>query len=176
MGDTAMKYIVISVLVLSLAACGSSDKDTTKMTVDGKDVTIEKSGDGDNATISMKGENGEAVNIATGGAAAGGAMPAGVAAYPGAKSVMNMSGNEGGKTGGMAVLETSDSPDKVLAFYKAEAAKLGMTSNVSETKTSTDGAASYSYAAKSSDKKSGLMVTIAQKDGKTSITLMGGQE
>jgi hypothetical protein len=171
-----MKYMIISALALSLAACGDSDKTTTKMTIDGKDVTIKQSGEGDNATVSVKGENGEDVNISTGAAAAGSAMPAGVAAYPGAKSVMNISGNQDGKVGGMSVLETGDSPDKVLAFYKAEAAKLGMTSNVSETKTSTDGAASYSYAAKSSDKKSGLMVTIAQKDGKTSITLMGGQE
>jgi hypothetical protein len=171
-----MKYIIISAAALSLAACGGSDKDTTKMTVDGKDVTIEKSGDGESATMSMKGENGEAVNITTGDAAAGGALPGGYASYPGAKSVMNMSGNEGGKQGGVSVLETTDSPDKVIAFYKAESARLGMNKDAVETRSTADGQAAYSYAAKSGDGKTGIAITVANKDGKTSVTLMGGQE
>jgi major membrane immunogen (membrane-anchored lipoprotein) len=170
-----MKYIMIFALAVSLAACGSSEK-TTTMELDGKDVTIKQSGDGEDASISMKGADGEAVNITTGGAAAGGALPAGVASYPGSKALMSMTGNQDGKAGGMTVLETTDSPDKVLAFYKAEAAKQGLTADVSETKTTADGQAAYSYAAKSADKKMGLMVTIGSKDGKTQVTLMGGSE
>jgi hypothetical protein len=169
-----MKYVLISALTVLLASCGGS-KETTITTSDGKDITIKQTGDGESATITAKGENGEVGTLTTGAAAAGSALPAGVATYPGAKNMMTMSGNEGGKSGGMAVLETSDAPEKVIAFYKAEAARKGLTKDVSETTSNSNGEAMSTYSAKSED-GTGLMVAVGTKDGKTSITIMGGKE
>ncbi len=160
--------------VLVLSACGGGDE-TTITTADGKDVTIKSSGDGEDANISIKGENGETATFNAGASAAGGTLPAGVAAYPGAKSTMTMSGSEGGKKGGVAVLETTDSPDKVIAFYKAEATSKGLTKDVVEANSNSEGEVASTYSAKSGD-GTGLVVTAAQKDGKTTITVMGGQE
>ena len=169
-----MKKYGIAVLALALSACGGGE-DVANVNIDGKDVSIKSSGNGEDANISIKGANGETATINTGAAAASGAMPAGVAAYPGAKSTVTMTGSEGGKKGGMAVLETPDAPDKVIAFYKAEAARMGFTQEVSEINSNSDGEAASTYTAKGSD-GTGLVVTAALNDGKTIITIMGGQQ
>jgi hypothetical protein len=50
-------------------------------------------------------------------------LPLGLPFYPGARIMMNATG----EFGGMVTMATTDAPDKVNSFYEAQAEKLGMT-------------------------------------------------
>ncbi len=163
-------------LPLALAGCGGGKTETTITTQDGQKVTVTKAGGDENATITAVNDKGETATITTGNAAAGGKLPGGVGLYPGAKQTANMMGEQDGKTGGVAVLETSDAPDKVVAYYKAEAQKLGFTKNVSNMNTTSDGKTATTFTAEGADGKSGIVVTATADGGKTTVTIMGGQQ
>ena len=123
-----MKKLALLLAIGSLAACGS-EPTTTITTSDGQKAEISQTGQNE-ATV--KTEDGTTATFSTGAAAAK-SLPLGVSAYPGATVTANISGSRpDGKGGAMVTMTTSDVPDKVTAFYKAVAAKRGMTSKVQE--------------------------------------------
>jgi hypothetical protein len=123
-----MKKLALLLATGSLAACGS-EPTTTITTSDGQKAEISQNGQNE-ATV--KTEDGTTATFSTGAAAAK-SLPLGVPVYPGATITANISGSRAdGKGGAMVTMTTSDVPDKVTAFYKAEAAKRGMKTKSNE--------------------------------------------
>ena len=117
-----MKQILPFFVLAALTAC-SSEPTTTVTTADGQKAEITQTNPGE-ATV--KTEDGTTATFSTG-AAASKALPLGVAVYPGAKVTANISGSRAdGKGGAMVTMTTADKPDKVTAYYKAEAEERGM--------------------------------------------------
>lgn len=116
------------VLALALAAC-SPEREVASGTVTdpetGEKSTYAVSQKGEDTVMRVKTDDGEA-HIETG---EGVRMPMGLPAYPGANSTGGMSvtatGEAGGGLNGMVAFETRDAPEKVIAFYRAAAARAG---------------------------------------------------
>ncbi len=161
--------ILILAPVLLLAACGSNDKTVTVKGEDGKDVTMTVGSEDETTTI--KSEDGEAV-IRKG--AEGASFPEFAPQYPGSTvtASMNFSG-KGDEKGSMVTQETSDAPDKVMAFYKTKLTEAGKKIAM-ESKTAEGGLMAVEGSAGS--QKGGMMIIIGKgEDGKTSIAFTGGQ-
>ena len=115
----------IALFVLALTACGGSNDDAATVAATDGSVTIDNDDDG---TLTIYGDDAQAV-VKTGAAASGGTadnLPDGFTAYPGAKIVLSVEGDQGGKGGGMIAMETSAPPAKVIAFYRRQAQNAGM--------------------------------------------------
>jgi ankyrin repeat protein len=81
--------------------------------------------------------------------------------YEGAKIIRStMQGNRG-----LASIETNDSPEKVMNFYKAEMISKGWSVKTAVAKSNVASLSMYK-------EKKGLLLTAGQRSGKTSITLM----
>jgi hypothetical protein len=163
-----MRYLILAPALL-LAACGSNDKTVTIKGDDGKDMTMTVGED--DGTTTIKTEDGEAV-IRQG--VAGAKFPAFAPQYPG--SLVTASANFSGKdneSGSMVTQETTDTPDKVMAFYKGKLTEAGMKIAM---ETNTPEGGMMAVESKEGGKKGGMMIII-NKDagGKTSITFTGGQ-
>jgi hypothetical protein len=129
-----MHKIAISLAILSLVvACKPS---TPSYTVTdpktGEKTKISVSEKGDNKTVTVSSPEGKGtISVTTDGDVPKG-LPAYVPPYPGAKYtgsfVSDMQGTpkEGAVSGGMMSFSTTDSADKVLAFYKAAFARAGL--------------------------------------------------
>lgn len=122
-------FALMIVPVLALAACGKDTDTTTIKGADGQTVTIETDRDGDGpARMEATNENGEKVTATMGGAGTAwpADAPAYAAAYPGATVTSVIDTTSGDKGGSMATFQTSDAPEKVIAHYKALAARAGL--------------------------------------------------
>jgi len=81
--------------------------------------------------------------------------------YEGAKIIRStMQGNRG-----LAAMETNDSPEKVMNFYKTEMTSRGWSVKTAVAKSNVASLSMYK-------EKKGLLLTAGQRSGKTSITLM----
>jgi len=81
--------------------------------------------------------------------------------YEGAKIIRStMQGNRG-----LAAMETNDSPEKVMKFYKAEMISKGWSVKTAVSKGKVASLSMYK-------EKKGFLLTAGQRSGKTSITLM----
>ncbi|WEK46624.1 MAG: hypothetical protein P0Y56_16705 [Candidatus Andeanibacterium colombiense] len=105
-----MKKFAILGAALAVCACGPSAK-------------VQKSGD--EATITLN--NGGEKSTITSGKSAPAALPAGFTLYPGAEVSSNVTMKGGDGTMTIVSMGTGDGVDKVAAFYKAQAAKAGIT-------------------------------------------------
>jgi hypothetical protein len=159
--EIAMRYSGILVAALVLAACGQSEKKTTIVTDDGKKMTITSDGANvENGSATITTEDGDKVTFGSGAAAAKN-LPLGVPVYPGAEVKANISGKRAdGKGGAMVTMTTSDTPDKVAAFYKAEAAKRGMNLKAQESMIGN----MASFSAENADEEK-LVATITPGEG-----------
>jgi hypothetical protein len=166
--EIIVKYSGILIAAMALAACGQSEKKTTITTEDGKTVTISANGnDAENGTATITTDDGDKVTFGSG-PASGKNLPLGIPVYPGAEVKGNITGAGGdGKGGAMVIMTTSDAPDKVAAFYKAEAEKRGMTSKSSETMIGN--MASFSA---ENDKAEKLVATITPGEGGQSQVML----
>jgi len=137
--------------LLALAACGPREKAETVVTdkgPGGETVTVTSP----SGTVTVT--DGGGMTVTSGGATAGdAAFPL---AYPGGQQVMDVNSNDNGKPGRLYGFNTSDSPEKVMAFYKAKAEAAGM----KETATVTTGE-SLTYGA--SGEKGDFAVVIARQ-------------
>ncbi len=154
---------------LMLAACGSNDKTVTIKDGDGKDQTITVSED--DSTTTLKSEDGQAVIRQGDDAAKGAAFPDHAPQYPGSavKSSANFSGKDG-QSGAMVVQETSDAPDKVLAFYRDKVKAAGK--KVSMETTTPEGGM---IAVEDVGGKGGMMIMVGREGEKTQISYLAGQ-
>ncbi|WP_336980442.1 hypothetical protein [Altererythrobacter fulvus] len=158
-----MRKLVILCGALALAACGS-EKSGTVETKDGTaEYTVDTEGDG--GTMTIKTKDGE-VNFQSGSNAGDVDLPNGFTVYPAAEVVTNakMSGDTGSSVN--LIMNTSASPDQVVAFYRkqAEAAGVEISSEMSMDKVRIVGGQS----------KDGLNFSVhvsPGEDGKTTVSL-----
>jgi hypothetical protein len=106
--------IVVISLVLLLAGCNRSK---TVSTPSG-DVKVEESGKTGQSTLTLTGKNGESMTISSEGGKLPDDYPKDVPVASGAKIVMASSMNSADHRGSSLVLESADSCDKTVAFYK----------------------------------------------------------
>lgn len=166
-----MRLALIGMTALALAACGEKKTEKTITTADGSTIKVERKDGTDSAKITATSANGTAT-MTTGGA---GQWPPGLAdyapAYPGGEVGASFSGSSNDGAGGMVTFTTSDSPDKVVEFYKARAASAGL-SDVS----SMDINGAKMFGAK--DEKTGrsLSIQASVADGKTTAAVTFGTD
>lgn len=166
-----MKSITTLVVLFALAGCGAKKTEQTIATADGSTIKVEQKDGEAAAKITATSANGTAT-MTTGGA---GQWPAGLAdyapAYPGGEVGASFSGSSNDGAGGMVTFTTSDSPDRVVEFYKARAAAAGL-SDVS----SMDINGAKMFGAK--DEKTGrsLSIQASVADGKTTAAVTFGTD
>lgn len=170
-----MKRLAITLIALmvplALAACGEKKTQQTITNADGSTIKVEQQEGEGSAKITSTSAEGTATMM-TGG---GGEWPAGLAdyapAYPGGEVGASFAGSSKDGAGGMVTFTTSDSPDKVVTFYKARAAAAGL-SDVS----TMDINGAKMFGAK--DEKTGRVLSIQASiaDGKTTAAVTYGTD
>ena len=171
-----MRSLILFTAVLALSAC-SNDASTTVKTEDGKEIRITADGDNtsESGTITFEGKDGEGGKITFGDEAAKQGLPLGMPIYPGAEVKGAFSGGDAKGKGGMATVMTSDSPAKVVAFYKEEAVKRGMKVK-SESTSKSDKGETSTFSAEGTD-GGNLVITATPGDGgKTTAMILGGSK
>lgn len=158
-------------LALALSACGGEKAEQRITTSDGSTIKVQE-GDGEGeAKITASNAEGSAT-MTTGGA---GQWPAAAAsyapAYPGGAVSASFAGSSKEASGGMVTFTTSDSPDKVIAFYKAKAEEAGL-GQVS----SMDINGAKIFGAKDEQSGRSLSIQANVTDGKTSAAVTFGTD
>lgn len=162
------RSVAVMAFLLALAACG--EKETASGTVVGADgekanyKVTEKDGE---SKLTIKSDKGNA-EITTG--TDGTALPDGFTLYPGATvtSSMRMTNSEKGKAGTVMSFETTDMPDKVVAYYRSVAEKAGYKID-GEVKTGEMEMLNGKTPANSS-----FTLTVNREQDKTNVSLIGG--
>jgi len=118
-----MTLALITPIALALAACGSE----TSGTIEGEDgetgeYTIDRATGEASATI----ETAEGTTTLRSGSDVPVDLPAGFSLYPGANVLSNTVVKQGDGSGNLVTLTSDDSPEKVAAFYKAQAEEAGL--------------------------------------------------
>lgn len=112
--------------LFALAACGEKTSQPTSTTADGSAIKAEQESGERTAKITATSADG-AATMTAGGA---GRWPAGLAdyapPYPGGEVGASFAGSSQDGAGGMVTFTTTDSPEKVVGFYKARAATAGL--------------------------------------------------
>lgn len=165
-----MRIMVLVVAGLALASCGESKKTEdvafTVKSSEGEDQTVKGEVSQDKDTVTFTSEKG-AATFSSGDAAASAAKDV-APVYPGAKVVSTMKGVSEGGAGGMVVMTSSDSADKVVAHYKKVIADRGM-------KVTAEITTDESRMISAGDEHDGMQVMIQPGDkGETQITVMAG--
>ncbi len=150
--------IVVISLVLLMAGCNRS---RTVSTSNG-DVKVEESGKDGQSKVTITGKNGESMTINSEGGKLPDDYPKDVPVASG-KIVMATSVNNADNKGASLILESADSLDKTVAFYKK-----GLADNGWKTE-ATIAAESMTMLTASKDTRQ-LVIQIGESDGKTSVT------
>ena len=162
-----MRAALLISSVLLLAACGKAqeEKKVVVTNQDGTTTTATIKSDGEATTIKSEGAT-LTVNAGSDGAA----FPAFAPQYPGSKVTSVMSGGKPGEGSGVVIgMETSDTPDKVLAFYED---KLKAASVPVKMKTTTPEGGMIAAGDEKED--SGAMITVGKSGDKTTIGIIAG--
>lgn len=166
-----MKQATILVALLALTACGSKKTEQTIATADGSTIKVERQAGEGAAKITSTSADGTAT-MTTGGADK---WPDGMAdyapAYPGGEVGASFLGSSKDGSGGMVTFTTSDSPDKVVEFYKARAVAAGL-SNVSNM----DINGAKMFGAKDDKTGRSLSIQASVADGKTTAAVTFGTD
>lgn len=116
-------YFLMPVGALALlAGCGESAEEAAVRQATNGEVDVSRDGDG---TVTYSTDDGEA-RITTGDL--GDAAPAGLPRYPGADTSRGVNIDASGRNGGsgqISSFQTSDPPDRVIAFYRAALERQG---------------------------------------------------
>ena len=159
---------IAAALLLGLAACGEKEQASgTVVGADGEKATYKVTEKDGESKLTIKSDKGTA-EISTG--KDGTALPAGLALYPGATvtSSMRMTGGEKGESGTVLSFESADTPDKIVAFYRAAAEKAGYKIG-SEMKTGEMEMLVGKNAA-----SEGFTLTASREGDKTNVSMIGG--
>jgi hypothetical protein len=151
-------FIGIS-LVLLMAGCNRSK---TVSTPSG-DVKVEESGKAGQSTLTVTGKNGETMTINSEGSKLPDDYPKDVPVASGAKIVMATSVNNADNKGSSLVLESADSFDKTVAFYKK-----GLADNGWKIDATISGENMTMLTAAKDTRQ--LVVQIGESEGKCSVT------
>ncbi|MBY0400515.1 hypothetical protein K2X89_09490 [Myxococcota bacterium] len=116
--------VLLTLSVLLLVGCDGDSGETT--TIGDTEITVDEGGGASSITIT--GNDGEQLaNMTTGsGVEWPDSAPAYAPAYPGGSLVSTMAGDTDGKAGAIATFQTSDTPEKVIDFYRERAAAAGL--------------------------------------------------
>ena len=155
--------IAVISLALLLAACCRSK---TVSTPNG-DVKVEESGK--QSTVTFTGKDGEKMTIASEGTKLPDDYPKDVPVVSGAKIVMATSANTADSSGFSLILESADSFDKTVAFYKKAIADNGWKSDA------TVAAEKMTMLSATKDTRQ-MVVQIGESDGKCSVTQTVGKK
>jgi len=159
------------VLILGLAAAGllaGCDQNKPQVVVSQNGTTASVSGNGQHITVTDA-KTKETVNYSSNGLN-GASLPAFVPIYPGGKVTTSVVGS-GSSNGGTVVIETQDSPDAVIAFYKQKSAASGFTETANM---NMNGMQMFTATADSSKKT--LQVMASNQSGKTQAQIIWGQK
>lgn len=157
-----------ALLLLGVAACGEKEQASgTVVGADGEKAAYSVTEKDGESKLTIKSDKGNA-EISTGKDAS--ALPAGLTLYPGATvtSSMRMTSDEQGKSGTVLSFESADTPDKIVAFYRAAAEKAGYQIG-SEMKT---GEMEMLNGKNASGE--GFTLTASREADKTNVSMIGG--
>ena len=143
---------ILTVSLLSLAACGRDDAPKVKTSTDSSGTQTVTVTDGKGTQVTVTGPGGSAN------------MPAFAPLFPGAIVGSTVTTPD---KGGMVVFKTSAAPQDVIDFYKKSAAGAGMKDNLSMTSGDT-----ISYSASSQSPAHSLSITAAKGDGGTQVQVI----
>ncbi len=150
----------LAVVAVSLGACGKTE--------DSGKPTVTATADG----YTVKSRDGSATVTTGAGAAAAANLPAFAPAYPGGQVQSSAAGIGDAETnGGMVVFTTTDSPDKVLAFYRNKAQASGLKPQLDA-----DMGAARQFAANDEATGRVLQVIVSGQDGASQVQLIWGQK
>jgi hypothetical protein len=149
-----MRLITIIAAIAAAAFVAGCDQHPSKtVKIKGKDGSVTITSNGEHATI--KADDGKTTVEINTNSLGGQNLPAYAPVYPGAQVKGSVAVQSEG--GGTFALETSDAPDKVIAFYKDRAKSAGLSEKLSM---SGDGGGTY-VASADGDKKA-LQVVVAK--------------
>ncbi|WP_144096125.1 hypothetical protein [Croceicoccus sediminis] len=114
-------FLLAPAAVLAISGCGS-EREGTVQSEDGE-VAYEISEDGETTNVRLNGDEGE-VTVDTG-ANLKPDLPDGLAVYPGATITSASNVGLGEAAGALVTMESADSPEKIVGWYKDQAAKAG---------------------------------------------------
>jgi hypothetical protein len=137
----------------------------------GQEVTIEAKGHGDTGSVSIKSNKGE-MKFGAGEAAE---VPDWVPSYPGAKSEGVFSGQTEEGSSGTVAVETTDSPSKVMAWYRDRLDRDGFEVNTT-TFEKNGRSAGGSLTAEAKHKHRTVNVVVSVEGGKTKVAVTFGQK
>lgn len=157
-----MRRLMIAAAAIALAGCGGSDDEGATIRTD--DGTVHVSDD--DGAMTIKADDGSATIRSGKGSEADVSLPGGITLYPGAEVVMTMNGKDGSGGGGLTVMESADSVERVEAFYRKQFEDAGLAIH-------TDGMFSGAQTIGARDDGRGLAVNVVVTDsgGKTQIHL-----
>ena len=151
--------IVVIFFALLVAGCNRSKTVSTP----GGDVKVEESGKAGQSTVTVTGKNGETMTINSEGSKLPDDYPKDVPVASGAKIVMATSVNNADNKGSSLVLESADSFDKTVAFYKKGLADHGWKIDA------TIAGENMTMLTAAKDTRQ-LVVQIGESEGKCSVT------
>lgn len=149
-----------------LGACGSETSGTFT-TEDGGKGEYAVDAEGESMTATVKTEDGTATMQS--GPDAKPDLPKGFTVYPGGTIITVSNVKQKGESGSMMMFETTDSPEKVAAFYKKQAEAAGF-----EITTEADVNGSKTIAGETADKTS-FMINANGSGDKTAAQLVIGK-
>lgn len=119
------KILGVSAAALLVAACGGPDAEGKFETEDGETGTYEIDAEGGESNITVTGEDGEQVTINTG-SDVDADLPEGYSVYPGASVISATNITQGDGQGSMVLMQSDDSPEELVKFYRAQAEAAGI--------------------------------------------------
>lgn len=149
-----------------LLIAGACDHKTVLDDVNEGNVQEPRRGPDGSTTITVRTAKGES-DVTQGGAAA---LPHGLAFYPGGtiSASTRITGDTVEANGTILTFETADTPDKVVAFYKASALQSGYLIEGEVTMPT------MMMLTGRLPGKAGFTLTATRQGGKTSVTILGG--
>ncbi len=162
-----MRVVILALAIAGvLAGCDQNKQQNVVVSQNGTTASV--SGNGQHITVTDA-KSKETVNFSSNGLN-GASLPAFVPVYPGGKVTTSVVGT-GTSNGGTIVVETSDSPDAVIAFYKQKSAASGFTQTANMNMNGM-----LMFTATSNSEKKSLQVMASTQNGKTQAQIVWGQK
>jgi hypothetical protein len=114
--ETMRKNMMAGVCIVAAVLAGGACRRSTTYTSKDGSVTVEKKGNGDAASMTFTGKNGEKVSLDMSGGKVPDDYPKDMPVYEGTKVVMSQTSSE--KHTASLVLESMDPAEKIADFYK----------------------------------------------------------
>lgn len=170
------KLMIVATMAFGLSACKPPEPSYThKDPVTGAETKVSASKDGDSAKVTVNGVDGKGTISVSANGEAPKDLPAYIPLYPSAKyegsfaSDMAASPGKEAVRGGMVSFKTSDSADKVLAFYKDAFARGGLKESATG---DMGGMKMISFTKGESDAEGAQVMASAAPTGETQVQVM----